>query len=147
MAIPLGVMVMGLIINRTLTDSALKDFLKGLEFEAAEDDDILEVGPTLATSVAEMFASTRPALKLSLHPSRLVLRKGDSRDIKVVLTVTNLTDRDLSWASTSPSGVSVTKSHSPDSWRIEALSEGAAQITAIASADPNATAGIFVRVL
>jgi len=141
--VPVFVVIMGLWVNGALRNVDMKRFMQELESESAVDEEFLAPTPPIAAKFGSVPA---PALKLTLHPSRIVLRKGERRNVKVTLTLTNLTDCDLSWSSASPT-VSVKKSLPSDTWGIEALSEGFAQITVRSAANPETAAGVFVRVL
>jgi hypothetical protein len=144
MAVFCFIAVLRLMTNGAFTDTAQMNFLRELELEIRSDDTKPDMG--LAEKTMWDFAGS-PTLKLSLAPSPLVLTKGGRRKVKVTCMLTNLTDRDLSWSTTSPAVATVTKAESTDTWTIEGLSEGLAQMTIVANADRNAAANLPVRVL
>jgi hypothetical protein len=131
--------------DRSFTNAERMELLRELELEASDDAvesiDAELVGRTASSSPG------KPTMKLRLIPSTPVLEKGGCCEIKVVCTLTGLTERDLLWRATALSVVSMSRADSPDTWTIEGLSEGLVQITAVARADPNAQAKLFVRVL
>ncbi len=84
---------------------------------------------------------------LTLTPSSLSLKKGESAAVKATFTPTDATERDVLWTVGESSLVSVTKAASVDTWTVKGLSEGIAKITATASADRNVKKELSVSVL
>jgi hypothetical protein len=94
-----------------------------------------------------LFRAQVPLTDLTLAPSSLRLKKGESENVTASFIPENATDRNVTWTVAASSIASLAKTDSANVWTVQGLAVGTTSMTAVAGVDQNIEKTLTVTVL
>ena len=136
------------VIKKRIEGSANVNFLNELELQFyGKGVNLMEDITYSDTSSYAVFTfAGSPIPKLALSTPRLILREGECGNVRISLTLENLSEHDFNWIPDTSGIVSVSKTNEADTWIVTGLTEGETSVSVETKNEKKATAFIHVKV-